>query len=95
MDLLVSFDENYLPQLRVLLVSLYQNDPGVRCRVHLLHRAISQGQIDQLREDVEKLGWELCPVTVDGRLFANAPATKQYPKRCITGCWQGSCFPRR
>ena len=94
MDLLVSFDENYLPQLRVLLVSLYQNDPGVRCRVHLLHRAISQGQIDQLREDVEKLGWELCPVTVDGRLFANAPATKQYPQEMYYRLLAGQLLPK-
>ena len=94
MDLLVSFDENYLPQLRVLLVSLYQNDPGVRCRVHLLHRAISQGLIDQLREDVEKLGWELCPVTVDGRLFANAPATKQYPQEMYYRLLAGQLLPK-
>ena len=70
MDLLVSTDENYLPQLRVLLASLCQNDPGVKCRVYLLHRAMAPGQLERLGKDVKKLGWELCPVTVDGELFA-------------------------
>ena len=33
MDLLVTLDEHYLPQLRVMLTSLRLSHPGVQCRV--------------------------------------------------------------
>lgn len=36
MDLLVTLDEHYLPQLRVMLTSLRLSHPGVQCRVYLL-----------------------------------------------------------
>ena len=49
MDLLVSLDENYLPQLQVLLASLCQNCPGETGSVYLLHRSIPQQKLD---------GWE-------------------------------------
>ena len=39
-DLLVSLDENYLPQLRVMLYSASLNNPGVNFRVFLLHRRL-------------------------------------------------------
>ena len=94
MDLLVSTDENYLPQLRVLLASLCQNDPGVKCRVYLLHRAMAPGQLERLGEDVKKLGWELCPVTVDGELFAKAPVTKQYPQEMYYRLLAGQLLPQ-
>ena len=33
---------NYLPQLRVMLLSLRANNPGLGCRVFLLHRSIPE-----------------------------------------------------
>ena len=38
MELLVSLDQNYLPQLRVMLTSLTCNDPGVHCRMAFAQR---------------------------------------------------------
>ena len=47
MDLLVTLDEHYLPQLRVMLTSLRLSHPGVQCRVYLLHRSIPEERLDE------------------------------------------------
>lgn len=93
MNLLVSLDENYLPQLRVLLASVHQNDPGVKCRVYLLHRAVSQRELARLGSDLERIGWQLCPVLVEESHFAQAPATKQYPQEMYYRLLAGQLLP--
>ena len=56
MDLLVSLDEYYLPQLQVLLASLCQNCPGETGSVYLLHRSIPRQKLDGLGESL-KMQW--------------------------------------
>ena len=79
-DLLVSLDENYLPQLRVMLYSASLNNPGVNFRVFLLHRGFSAEQLSSLSRQLEALDMELRAVRVDERLFESAPVMKQYPQ---------------
>lgn len=78
--ILVSLDENYLPQLRVMLVSLHLNNPGMICRIYLLHRSISAESISKLRKDLAKMGDTLCPIYVEKTLFAKAPVSSRYPQ---------------
>ena len=79
-DLLVTLDQNYLPQLRVMLLSLRANNPGLGCRVFLLHRSIPEEEIAALSEDLTRIDISLQPVCVDPKLFEGAPVTKQYPQ---------------
>ena len=79
-DLLVSLDENYLPQLRVMLYSASLNNPGVHFRVFLLHRGFSTELLSSLSRQLEALDMELRAVRVDERLFESAPVMKQYPQ---------------
>ena len=79
-DLLVSLDENYLPQLRVMLYSASLNNPGVNFRVFLLHRGFSTEQLSSFSRQLEALDMELRAVRVDERLFESAPVMKQYPQ---------------
>ncbi len=79
-DLLVTLDQNYLPQLRVMLLSLRVNNPSLNGRVHLLHRAIPDGELAALADDLARIGFSLEPVRVDPGLFEGAPVTKQYPQ---------------
>lgn len=79
-DLLVSLNQNYLPQLRVMLTSLFLNNPGLNCRVWLLHRGIPDGLLQELDTDLQRLQFRLLPVRIDERLFDGAPVTKQYPQ---------------
>ena len=78
-ELLVTLNENYLPQLRVMLTSLFLNSPG-SYRVYLLHSSIPREQLERLGRGVEQAGSVLCPYAVDGGVLEGAPVTKQYPK---------------
>lgn len=80
MNILVSLDKNYLPQLRVLLTSLCLNHPDVMFKIYLMHREIPEVELEQLRNGLSKHGVELYPIQVDGGLFEKAPVTKQYPQ---------------
>ncbi|MEI3101577.1 MAG: hypothetical protein V8T45_07245 [Oscillospiraceae bacterium] len=39
---LTTLDENYLPQLQVLLFSIYLNNPGENCSLYLIHSGIRE-----------------------------------------------------
>ena len=78
--LLVSLDANYLPQLRVLLPSLWLNHPGQPFSVYLLHRSLTPDQLDTLAQYCQRRNMELHPVLVPEALFAHAPVSKQYPQ---------------
>lgn len=92
-DLLTTLNERYLPQLRVLLTSIVINNPGRTFRLYLIHRSIGAPALDLLGEQCRPLGITLCPVTVDGALFANAPTTRQYPQEMYYRLLAGQLLP--
>lgn len=93
-DLLVTLNERYLPQLRVLLTSVSLNNPGERFRLYLIHRGISRQNLDILGEQCARLDITLCPLTVDAALFANAPTTRQYPQEMYYRLLAGQLLPQ-
>ena len=47
MNILVTLDENYFPQLQVLLVSLQMNNPETRFSLYLLHNHLPELLLDE------------------------------------------------
>lgn len=90
-SILVSLDQNYLPQLQVLLTSLAQNNPGERFELYLLHSGIPQRALTPVARQCLALGNSFYPILVEEQLFSEAPTTKQYPKemyyRLLAGCF--------
>jgi glycosyltransferase, family 8 len=80
MDILVTLDDGYMPQLRVMLTSLYISNPDLKCRIYLLHSGIPEDHLSELGLSLQKIGYQLFPINIDEGLFENAPVTKQYPK---------------
>lgn len=80
MDILVTLNQNYLPQLKVMLTSLYVNQPEVRCNIYLLHRNIPDKALADLQAGLDRLGYQLIPTLVNEKLFEGAPITRQYPQ---------------
>lgn len=80
MDLLVTLDEHYLPQLRVMLTSLRLSHPGVQCRVYLLHRSIPEERLAALESGLAGWGYQLVLIRVDEAVFQDAPVTDRYPQ---------------
>lgn len=80
LDILVSLDRWYLPQLKVLLTSISINNPDTKCNVYLLHREIPDREIETLRIGLERIGFTLLPIRVNSALFEKAPISSRYPQ---------------
>ena len=93
-SILVSLDQNYLPQLQVLLTSLDQNNPGERFNLYLLHSGIPEGALAPVARQCLKLGCPFHPILVGEQLFAGAPTTRQYPKEMYYRLLAGRFLPR-
>lgn len=78
--LLVSLDENYLPQLQILLTSIAVNNFGEVMEIYLMHSGIPEEKLQPVEKQCRALGYSLSPVFVSQSLFQNAPVTKRYPK---------------
>ena len=59
MELLATLDANYLPRLKVMLVSLWMNNPGESFRLWLLHRGIPETELELLDRQLGMIGCQL------------------------------------
>ncbi len=79
-NLLVSLDQNYLSQLKVLLTSIRINNPGERFRIYLLHNRLPERALDGLSRWCAGVAYGFAPIPVKDDFFQNAPVSKQYPR---------------
>lgn len=79
-DLLVSFDENYIHPFRVLVKSLAINHVGENFQIWLLHSGIAPEKILDLENYCELQKIALIPIIVNRELFHDAPVTNRYPQ---------------
>lgn len=79
-NLLVTFDKNYIPPFQVMLKSLISTNPEEHFHIWLLHSAIPQDALQSLENYCHSSGTDFTPLQVDRALFQNAPITKQYPQ---------------
>lgn len=93
-DILVSLDQNYLPQLKVLLTSIRLNNPGIICRIYLMHRSIPEAVLKDIEEKLQQVQYELHPLSVDETLFKSAPVMKQYPQEMYYRLLAGQFLPQ-
>lgn len=80
MNLLVTFDKNYVKPFQVMLKSLIVNNPQEIIHIWLLHSAIPQDDLQMLMEHCSSQRATLTPIQVDRAIFENAPISKQYPQ---------------
>ncbi len=79
-QILVSFDENYIPPFRVMMRSLISNNPKETFHVWLLHGGLSESALDEVEQFCELFHVEFTAIEVDRNLFQKAPVFKQYPQ---------------
>lgn len=79
-SILAALDENYLPQLQVMLTSMYLNNPGERADIYLLYSSIPEDKLAAVKKQLDFMGYGFYPIPVDRTLFDGAPVTKQYPR---------------
>lgn len=79
--LLTTLDQNYLPQLQVLLCSLHASNPENSFSLWLLHSDIPEEKFSGIRCQCDKYGYGFFPLQVDAELFQDAPVTRKYPSK--------------
>ncbi len=78
--LLTTLDQNYLPQLQILLTSFAVNNPGESVTLYLIHSGIPGEAFAGIQRQCEGYGYLFSPIPVEDTLFEDAPVTKQYPR---------------
>ena len=79
-NILVTLDQNYIPQLKVLLTSVMVNNPDESFSVYLLHSSIPEKEIRSIGAWCLEHGWELHAVTVDDTMFRGSSCFTPVPK---------------
>mgnify|MGYP001661694441 CR=1 FL=1 len=91
--LLLTLDENYIPQMKVLMTSIYINNPGRVFDVYLLHSRIGEEKLKSLGEDLKKFSYNLYPIRATDDLFSTARVTDRYPKEMYYRLLAGKFLP--
>ncbi|QQK07137.1 glycosyltransferase family 8 protein [Miniphocaeibacter halophilus] len=92
-DILVTLDENYLNPLKVMLTSLYYNNPNESFNIWLIHERIPEEKINNLRKLTDFFHWKLNDIKIDNNLLGDAPTKKQYPKEMYFRLLAGEIIP--
>ena len=93
MNILVTLDRNYLQPLRVMLGSLYLNNPGQVFDVYLVGDGLTAEDLAGLEALCAPCG-ALHPVEVPGELFAGAPVVRYYSRAMYYRLLAAELLPR-
>ena len=80
MNILVTLNSDYIVPLKVMLKSLFLNNPGEKFTVYLIHSNITAEELDDLDKYIRLHGQELNVITIDDHYFTNAPILFHYTK---------------
>lgn len=80
MDILVTLNSNYIKPLKVMLKSLFINNPKDTFTIYLMHSRLSDKQVADVREFIENGGSKLENIHVGDDEFADAPVLLHYTK---------------
>lgn len=78
--LFVTLNENYVPQLKVLLTSVAVSNPNETIDLYMMHSGIGEEKLDEIRRLCCRRGYGFYPITADPDIFKNAPVSKTYPR---------------
>lgn len=79
-NILATVDSNYLYPLKIMLKSLFMNNPKEPFSIYLVHSSISAQQLESLETFIASEGHEFHPIQIDEELFSEAPTLLHYTK---------------
>lgn len=80
MNILVTLNSNYIPPLKIMLKSMFINNPKVTFTVYLMHSSITDHEIDDLKSYIEMHKSKLEVLFINEDDFTDAPAHSYYTK---------------
>ncbi len=78
-NILVTLDENYIPQLNIMLSTLLRFNPDCDFDVYLLYTSIRKESLTSTEKLLESRG-RLIPIEASDMPLSDAPTTSRYPK---------------
>lgn len=79
-NILVTLDSTYLKPLRVMLQSLFLNNPHRNFKIFIMHSEIKTEELHLLEQFIHVNGSKLFSIQVDGKHFQDAPVLMHYTK---------------
>lgn len=79
-NLLVTLNQNYVPQLLVLLTSIFINNPGEQFNLYLMQNSLPERSCNRIESSCTKFGYPFYLIDVPEKIFQNAPTNARYPK---------------
>ena len=95
MNILVTLNAGYLPQLEVMLFSLLRQQRGRPVTVYVANSSLTQEQLDQVSRKLACPHCTLVDTKAPAHLFEGAPITSRYPKEMYYRIFAGQLLPRQ
>jgi len=80
MNLLVTLDSKYIQPLKVMLFSLFTNNPAENFHIYLMHSSIKDNEIADIERFVNSYNQKLSVIKIADSYFQNAPVILHYTK---------------
>lgn len=93
-DLLVTLDHRYLHQLTVLLSSIRRVHPVDVFDVYILHKNLTESQIEGMQEVLHDDAMTFHSIPVDDAALFAAPTSKRYPKAIYYRLFASQYLPK-
>ena len=69
MNLLVTLDSKYIRPLKVMLTSLFMNNPEEHFHIYLMHSRIEDDEIIDIESFTDRYGQKLIEIKIDDDIF--------------------------
>ena len=80
MNILVTINSNYLLPLKVMLKSLFYNNPCQTFSIYVMHSSLKEEEIQELKRFVENHNSQLMNIQIEDSYFNDAPVLMHYTK---------------
>jgi len=80
LNILVTLNSNYIKPLKIMLKSLFINNPKEDFSIYIMHSSLTALELQDIRSLVENHGHRLFEISVKGGYFDEAPVVKHYSK---------------
>lgn len=80
MNILVTLNSNYMKALKVMLKSMFINNPKETFSIYVMHSSIKEDELAELQHYVSQHGHELRVIAIQEDMFQNAPVVKHYTR---------------
>lgn len=94
MNIFLTLNENYLPQLSVMLTSLYINNPGEKFNIYIAHKGIADKRLCSIGKVLSGFGYGFFPILVNSSHFIGLPTNKHHPQETYYKLFAAQLLPK-